>query len=91
MLDKKILAERAIAIEHEAVEMLNGSTGNDYRASKPHVSLRMARVLLKSAEMRSLYLNLKDAGNPGLRNEIVLGHVSAEKVVTMSKEVRRLV
>lgn len=36
--------------------------------------------------MRSLYLNLKDTGNPGLRNEIVLGHVTAERVVTMSKE-----
>lgn len=31
--DKKILAERAVAIEREAVDMLNGSTGNDYRAS----------------------------------------------------------
>lgn len=38
------------------------------------------------AEMRSLFLNIKDKGNPGLRNEINLGHVTAEKVVNMSKE-----
>jgi hypothetical protein len=36
--------------------------------------------------MRSLFLNLKDKGNPGLRNEIVLGHVTAHKVVRMSKD-----
>lgn len=38
-------------------------------------------------EMRSLYLNLKDKGNPALRNEIVLGYISSEKVANMSKEV----
>ncbi|KAL7421081.1 transcription elongation factor TFIIS [Cryptotrichosporon argae] len=38
------------------------------------------------AKMRSLFLNLKDKGNPGLRNEIVLGHITAEHVVRMSKE-----
>jgi transcription elongation factor S-II len=37
--------------------------------------------------MRSLFLNLKDKGNPGLRNEIVIGQVSAEQVVHMTKEV----
>jgi transcription elongation factor S-II len=39
------------------------------------------------AEMRSLYLNLKDKQNPALRNEIVLGYISTEKVANMSKEV----
>lgn len=37
--------------------------------------------------MRSLFLNLKDKGNPALRNEIVLGYVSTEKVASMSKDV----
>jgi hypothetical protein len=32
--DKKILKERALAIEKKVLEGLNGSTGNDYRASK---------------------------------------------------------
>lgn len=36
--------------------------------------------------MRSLFLNIKDKGNPGLRNEIVLGQVTPDKVVRMSKE-----
>ncbi|KAL1407525.1 thioredoxin-disulfide reductase [Vanrija albida] len=65
----KVLSERAIAIEREALKLMKYSTGNDYRA-----------------KMRSLFLNLKDKGNPGLRNEIVLGAVSAEKVVRMTKE-----
>lgn len=43
--------------------------------------------LTPSSEIRSLFLNLKDKGNPGLRNKIVLGDVSPDKVVTMSKEV----
>ncbi|UOH81862.1 transcription elongation factor S-II [Cryptococcus neoformans] len=38
------------------------------------------------AKMRSLFLNLKDKGNPALRNEIVLGYVSTEKVASMSKD-----
>ncbi|WVQ74461.1 transcription elongation factor S-II [Cryptococcus sp. DSM 104548] len=38
------------------------------------------------AKMRSLYLNLKDKGNPALRNEIVLGDVTPEKVANMSKD-----
>lgn len=40
-----------------------------------------------TTEMRSLFLNLKDKGNPGLRNEIVLGAVTPHKVVRMTKEV----
>lgn len=36
--------------------------------------------------MRSLFLNIKDKGNPGLRNEIVLGQVTPDKVVRMTKE-----
>lgn len=38
-------------------------------------------------EIRSLFLNLKDKGNPALRNKIVLGDLDAESIVTMSKEV----
>ncbi|RSH95129.1 RNA polymerase II elongation factor [Saitozyma podzolica] len=38
------------------------------------------------AKIRSLFLNLKDKGNPGLRNEIVIGHMSAERVASMSKD-----
>ncbi|WRT69254.1 transcription elongation factor S-II [Kwoniella shivajii] len=38
------------------------------------------------AKMRSLFLNLKDKGNPALRNEIVLGYITTEKVANMSKE-----
>lgn len=38
-------------------------------------------------EIRSLFLNLKDKGNPGLRDKIVLGVLDAEAVVNMSKEV----
>nr|ODN90589.1 transcription elongation factor S-II [Cryptococcus depauperatus CBS 7841] len=36
--------------------------------------------------MRSLFLNLKDKGNPALRNEIVLGYIGADKVASMSKD-----
>ncbi|ODN97321.1 transcription elongation factor S-II [Cryptococcus wingfieldii CBS 7118] len=38
------------------------------------------------AKMRSLYLNLKDKGNPALRNEIVLGDVTPETVASMTKD-----
>ncbi|WWC72884.1 transcription elongation factor S-II [Kwoniella pini CBS 10737] len=38
------------------------------------------------AKMRSLFLNLKDKGNPALRNEIVLGYISTENVANMSKD-----
>ncbi|WVR08899.1 transcription elongation factor S-II [Kwoniella sp. DSM 27419] len=38
------------------------------------------------AKIRSLYLNLKDKGNPALRNEIVLGYIQGEDVAKMSKE-----
>ncbi|WVQ81352.1 transcription elongation factor S-II [Cryptococcus sp. DSM 104549] len=38
------------------------------------------------AKIRSLFLNLKDKGNPALRNEIVLGYISGEKVANMSKD-----
>ncbi|WVO15360.1 transcription elongation factor S-II [Cryptococcus depauperatus] len=38
------------------------------------------------AKMRSLFLNLKDKGNPALRNEIVLGYIGADKVASMSKD-----
>nr|XP_031861404.1 transcription elongation factor S-II [Kwoniella shandongensis]KAA5528476.1 transcription elongation factor S-II [Kwoniella shandongensis] len=38
------------------------------------------------AKMRSLFLNLKDKGNPALRNEIVLGYISTDKVANMSKD-----
>lgn len=41
--------------------------------------------------MRSLFLNLKDKGNPALRNEIVLGYISADKVVNMTKEVGKAI
>ena len=40
-------------------------------------------------EVRSLYLNLKDKGNPALRNEISLGVLSVDKLVNMSKDVSR--
>lgn len=32
--DKKIIKERALAIEQKVMEGLKGSTGNDYRASE---------------------------------------------------------
>ncbi|OCF40591.1 transcription elongation factor S-II [Kwoniella heveanensis CBS 569] len=38
------------------------------------------------AKIRSIYLNLKDKGNPALRNEIVLGYIDTEAVAKMSKE-----
>ena len=61
-----------------------GSTGNDYRASEsPPIQFDQNSC----SEIRSLFLNLKDKGNPGLRNKIVLGDVDAEKIVSMSKEV----
>lgn len=50
--------------------------------SNPCSTLELTR-----AEIRSLFLNLKDKGNPGLRNEIVLGQITSDKVVRMSKEV----
>ena len=39
-------------------------------------------------KIRSLYVNLKDKNNPGLRENIVAGEISAEKFSTMSSEVR---
>jgi hypothetical protein len=44
-------------------------------------------LLIWLAEIRSLFLNLKDKGNPGLRNEIVLGYISVGKLANMSKDV----
>ena len=40
-----------------------------------------------SIEIRSLFLNLKDKGNPAIRNEITLGVLSTDKLVNMSKDV----
>lgn len=40
-------------------------------------------------ELRSLFLNIKDKTNPGLRNKIVLGSLRYEEVVVMTKEVSR--
>ena len=39
------------------------------------------------SEVRSLFLNLKDKSNPGLRNEIVLGELAPDRLVSMSKDV----
>jgi transcription elongation factor S-II len=38
------------------------------------------------AKIRTLFLNLKDKGNPALRNEIVLGQMTADRVVRLTKE-----
>ncbi|GMK56489.1 hypothetical protein CspeluHIS016_0303290 [Cutaneotrichosporon spelunceum] len=38
------------------------------------------------AKIRTLFLNLKDKGNPALRNEIVLGQLTADRVVRLTKE-----
>ncbi|WVQ93037.1 transcription elongation factor S-II [Kwoniella sp. CBS 9459] len=38
------------------------------------------------AKIRSIFLNLKDKGNPALRNEIMLGYIDTEAVAKMSKE-----
>ena len=83
-----------MAIERATWEFLNKSSGNDYRASE---SARTYRIWAceswqrhnaeKRTEIRSLFLNLKDKGNPALRNEIVLGYIAANKVAIMSKEV----
>lgn len=77
-----ILKERAFAIEKAVFTSHEGSTGNDYRAS--------GSSPFQCLDIRSLFLNLKDMGNPGLRNKIVLGDVHAEKIVSMSKEVSYL-
>jgi transcription elongation factor S-II len=42
--------------------------------------------LLTCPEIRSLFLNLKVKENPALRNEIVLGNMSAHKVVRLTTE-----
>lgn len=39
-----------------------------------------------TAEIRTLFLNLKDKGNPALRNEIVLGQMTADRVVRLTTE-----
>lgn len=44
-------------------------------------------VPVLTSEIRTLFLNLKDKGNPALRNEIVLGQLTADKVVRLTKEV----
>ncbi|KLT43841.1 putative positive transcription elongation factor [Cutaneotrichosporon oleaginosum] len=38
------------------------------------------------AKIRTLFLNLKDKGNPALRNEIVLGVMTPDRVVRLTKE-----
>jgi hypothetical protein len=50
-------------------------------------SFMLFRTKLTGLEIRSLFLNLKDKGNPGLRDKIVIGTLPAEHVVNMSKEV----
>ena len=82
-VESRILKERAFAIEKAVFTSHEGSTGNDYRASE---SPPIQFVQNSYSEIRSLFLNLKDKGNPGLRNKIVLGDVDAEKIVSMSKE-----
>lgn len=39
------------------------------------------------SKIRSLFVNLKDPNNPGLRESVVSGEVTAEKLSTMSSEV----
>lgn len=39
-----------------------------------------------SGKMRSLYMNLKNKGNPGLRAKVLSGDISPERFVTMSTE-----
>lgn len=51
------------------------------------LSFMLFRTKLTGLEIRSLFLNLKDKGNPGLRDKIVIGTLPAEHVVNMSKEV----
>ena len=85
--EKRILTERAISIEKSVHESLNRSTGNDYRASEQNILLTPDTAEISNIEIRSLFLNLKDKGNPALRNEITLGVLSADKLVNMSKDV----
>ena len=81
--------DRAKGIEKAVFSTMSGSTGNDYRGSESSLSLHIVYLGSRySSEMRSLFLNLKDKGNPALRNEIVLGTVAVDKVAVMSKEVR---
>ena len=42
------------------------------------------------AKMRSLYLNLKDKGNPALRASVVSGDLAVSRLCTMSTAVRGL-
>ncbi|KAK4687312.1 transcription elongation factor S-II, partial [Tremellales sp. Uapishka_1] len=82
--DSRILKERAIGIERSAYKLFNFSSGNEYRGSE---SMRELKIMIDvRPEMRSLFLNLKDKGNPGLRNEIVIGHINSEQVVNMTKD-----
>ena len=39
-------------------------------------------------KMRSLYLNIKDKNNPGLRESIVSGELSPAKLTKMTSQVR---
>jgi transcription elongation factor S-II len=83
-----ILSERAINLERAVYKQFDFSTSNDYKASK-FISRYGGKVRSAdfSPEIRSLFLNLKDKGNPGLRDNIVVGHLSVEDVMNMSKEV----
>lgn len=63
--------DRAVAIEAAVLKQMGKGAVNGDYRSK----------------VRSLTLNLKDKRNPGLRQNVISGMVSAEKLVLMSAEV----
>ncbi|KAK8844155.1 transcription elongation factor S-II [Kwoniella newhampshirensis] len=89
----------ADSVRDKCVVMIYDALAGDSTAQKKILSERavgIERAAYKAmnfstgndyrAKMRSLFLNLKDKGNPALRNEIVLGYISTEKVANMSKD-----
>ncbi|EIW65771.1 hypothetical protein TREMEDRAFT_72529 [Tremella mesenterica DSM 1558] len=81
------------SVRDKCVEMIYNALAGDSTAER---SVAIEAAVFKQqksqsgneyrAKMRSLFLNLKDKGNPGLRNEIVLGYLTAEKLASLSKE-----
>ena len=68
-----------------AVELIVGKACGIESATYDHFGGTTASY---KSKIRSLFVNLKDKNNPGLRESIVSGEIPIEKLPTMTSEVR---
>ena len=72
-------------IEALAVELIVEKASGIESATYDHFGGTTAGY---KAKIRSLFVNLKDKNNPGLRESIVSGEIPFDKLPTMTSEVR---